>query len=149
MSKSASHLQCLYTQFVSQRLELLHQNSQLKQNFATAIIYRQSSDALACALVNLTSSPSKASLDACPRYRRPGGRVERYFCSNCGTGTFDHEMDVDKRFASSGIVELSPDLRGDHQNVIKITSHGYVVDTGDGGLASLMSQLRQRNSEFR
>lgn len=86
--------------------------------------------------IELNGQPS--SLDACTRYARPGGRVERHFCSRRGTRTFEHTTSG-KWLACLGIVEPASS-----QPVVKVTHHAYVADTGDGGLARPMCQLGGR-----
>ena len=109
---------------------------------------RQTTGALAATFADLKGAPSAKSLEACTRNGKSGWRVDRYHCSTCGTRVFDHATDTGNWLGCSGIVE--PKMGGgEHpqaksENVVKMVSHDFVGDTGDGGLAGIMRRLGDR-----
>ncbi|KAF2093197.1 hypothetical protein NA57DRAFT_61715 [Rhizodiscina lignyota] len=137
MSTIASHFQC-YCGSVREPGALLSSwNFPIESEFCHCNPCRQTTGVLGGTFVELKGQPS--SLDACTRYARPGGCVDRYFCSTCGTRTFDHNTGSRKWFACSGIVEPSP-----AQDVVRVSIHAFVADTKDGGLSRPMRQLGGR-----
>ena len=64
----------------------------------------------------------------------------RYFCSTCGSHCFvDHPQKESEWYCDSGIID--PPESSPLKDVIQITSHAYINDTVDGGLAPLFLSL--------
>ncbi|KAF1971658.1 hypothetical protein BU23DRAFT_178753 [Bimuria novae-zelandiae CBS 107.79] len=58
----------------------------------------------------------------------------RYFCSTCGSHCFvEHPNKENEWFCTAGIIEPPPGVK----DVVQLTGHTYVSDTGDGGVTSL------------
>ena len=146
MSNDASHLQCLCGTIHESASLLSAKSFPIETELCHCNICRHCSGVLGGTFARLTGPPSKISLDACTRYSRAGGRVDRYFCSKCGTRIFDHATNSDNWYACSGVIE--PKSTEPHQNVMKITSHGYVADTIDGGWAFSMQRLGGRDIPY-
>lgn len=138
MSVGATHLQCLCGAVREQASLLDCTKLPIETELCHCNLCRQTSGALFGAFAKLRHKP--ASIGACGRYARVGGRVDRYFCLTCGTRTFDHVTDTDYWLACAGIIESD----GSQDNVIKVLQHEYVSDTKDGGLAHVLRSLQGR-----
>jgi hypothetical protein len=68
-------------------------------------------------------------------YLQPGGFIEKRFCRVCGTRTVEHSRRSGIWYVNSGCVVLKEGMEGD---VVNVTEHGFVGDTGDGGFARVM-----------
>lgn len=136
MSTQTSHLQCLCGKVYQPASSIDAEKYPIRTHFCHCNTCRQTSGALGGTFVKLTSRPSDAALNACTTHTLSGGQVDRYFCSTCGTRTFNHVTTNGYWSACSGMVERKDgDTDGD---VSKIAGHALVSDTIDGGLAARM-----------
>ena len=149
---TASHLQCLCGA-ISEPASLLESLTlPIETELCNCNICRRTIGSLGASFAQLNGPPSKKSLENCTKYSKAGGRVDDYHCKTCGTRVFDHAPATDSWNACSGIVEphyieaedCGKGVKPESQNVIKIVSHDFVGDTGDGGLAAIMRKLGGR-----
>ena len=89
-------------------------------------------------------------LDRCTGYKT-SPRVTRYFCSSCGTHCFvDGFEDVanpEGWRVNSGCIEEADgpgSSRAGKKDIINVQYHGYVGDTGDGGIAGWLKSIGGR-----
>lgn len=135
---AALHLQCSCGAVRETATLLTSSTFPIASRFCHCNICRQTTGVLGASFAKLRSQPS--CLSACSRYTH-GGQVERYFCSTCGTRTFERIAD-ETWYAHSGII----DARTPGQNTVQTTRHEYVADTVDGGLANPMHVLGGRET---
>lgn len=65
------------------------------------------------------------------------GAMSRSFCRTCGAHLFANDKSTGEYWVCSGTIENSAD-------VVQVTHHEWVADTGDGGLATFLPQIQQR-----
>jgi hypothetical protein len=95
---------------------------------------RSTSGMLCTAYLGLASPPP--SLANLTNYSSSKA-ISRSFCRTCGAHLFAHEESIGQYRVCSGTIEHSED-------VIRITHHEWVADTGDGGLAPFLTRIQQR-----
>jgi hypothetical protein len=95
---------------------------------------RWTSGMLCTTYVELASPPT--SFANLTNYKSSEG-MSRSFCRTCGAHLFVHEKSTGRYWVCSGAIEH----RGD---VVRITHHEWVADTGDGGLAPFLTRIQQR-----
>jgi hypothetical protein len=95
---------------------------------------RSTSGMLCNAYLGLASPPISFANQTNYNSSRP---ISRSFCSTCGAHLFVHDKSTGEYWVCSGMIEHSGD-------VVQITHHEWVADTGDGGLATFLTQIQQR-----
>lgn len=107
-------------------------------------ICRHTTGAFFVGLPALGYRPDASILDKCPVYKT-SDRVDRYFCSSCGTKLFvntHHKSDgtpiddTESWYAFGGAIDPP---EGSTTDVLSIERHHGVSDTTDGGLAPFLS----------
>ena len=95
--------------------------------------------------VTLGTTPVK--LDRCTDYKS-SAQITRYFCSKCGTHCFvDGWTNPAGWRVNSGCVEEIGEpgsTRAGKKDIIEVQYHGYVSDTGDGGIAGWLKSIGER-----
>lgn len=82
----------------------------------------------------LKTAPPSDVLDKLTAYKS-SSRCTRYFCSKCGSHCFvEHPQAESEWYCNGGIIDPPPTVK----DVVQITSHAYIDDTVDGGLAPLL-----------
>jgi hypothetical protein len=95
---------------------------------------RSTSGMLCTAYLGLASPPtSHANLT----HYNSSRAMSRSFCRTCGAHLFAHEKSTGQYWVCSGTIEFGGD-------VVHITHHEWVADTGDGGLATFLTRVQQR-----
>lgn len=105
---------------------------------------RYTTGSLAVSFLLLNSSPSPATLERLASYRS-SHTATRYFCPTCGCYCFYRDIQREKWYCLSGIVEQNTYTLARTENVTGVMHHIYVPDTVDGGLAPFLLQLGDRS----
>ena len=95
---------------------------------------RSTSGMLCTAYLGLASPPT--SFANLTNYNSSNA-ISRSFCRMCGAHIFAHDKSTGEYWVCSGTVEHSGD-------VVQITHHEWVADTGDGGLATFLTHAQKR-----
>jgi hypothetical protein len=142
MADTISHLHC-YCGAVREPADLLASTTlPITSEFCHCNPCRQTTGCLGGTFAALAGQPSAPSRAACTRYphRPDGGRIDRFFCATCGTRTFEHDVRTDRWYAQMGILEPRA-TASPPPAVVRVSSHAFVADTGDGGLAPMLRRL--------
>lgn len=144
MSADTSHLQCLCGAVQEPASILAAEHYPIEAYWCHCNPCRYSSGNLGNNSVTLSGKPAQSSLDACTIHIAvAGGEAERYFCSTCGTKTFNHDVGSESWAACSGMIE--PKTLENNRDVVAIKDHIFVGDTKDGGLARFMQSIGSDN----
>lgn len=143
MSADTSHLQCLCGAVREPAYILVAKRYPIEVHWCHCNPCRYTSGNLGNNSVRLSGKPTQSSLDACTVYVAPGGEAERYFCSTCGTRTFNHEIGSESWAACSGLIE--PKTSESIRDIVAIKDHIFVGDTKDGGLANSMQSIESED----
>jgi hypothetical protein len=74
-------------------------------------------------------------------------RCNRYFCKTCGSHMFvEHPQKDNEWYCNGGIIE--PPKDSSLKDVIQITSHAFIDDVQDGGLAPLLLAANKTSALF-
>ncbi|EXJ90226.1 hypothetical protein A1O1_03325 [Capronia coronata CBS 617.96] len=115
---------------------------------------RYTTGGLGVSCFSLKGRPSDKSLSNTTAYKT-SEKYTRFFCKHCGCNVFFRSEEDGQWLAFSGIIE--PDHKraeeanegetgGNDENVARVTSHIYVGDAHDGGMAPFLTRLGGRKA---
>jgi hypothetical protein len=76
-------------------------------------------------------------------------KMERRFCSVCGSHVFAYNSDLDEWYLAAGLIEMpDPNIEGALMQTTKVVRHEFVADTRDGGLVPCLETIQGRELDL-
>jgi hypothetical protein len=105
-------------------------------------ICRYSSGVLCVSYLTLASPPEMK--DSLQTYQS-SAKMQRMFCSVCGSHLFAHSSELNEWYLTTGTIETLDPTSGAMMETTKLMQHEFVSDTLDGGLAPCLTKAQDRN----
>jgi hypothetical protein len=103
---------------------------------------RYSSGVLCVSYLTLTAPPEIAD---CLQTYQSSVKMQRMFCSVCGSHLFAHNSELNEWYLTTGTIETLDPTSGAMMETTKLMQHEFVSDTLDGGLAPCLAKVQNRN----